>query len=545
MRPDKSKIAAMAVAAFLAGCEVGPAYHKPKVSTPAAFGELGHADKPGEGGLIADAAADPAALQRWWTVFHDPTLESLIERALRNNRDLKTAVSRVREARAERQVAAGSLIPELDATAGYNRSYGSKNVVIPFSALEGSSAPSAGAGTGKTAAASAPSGRAPQPRDVAGGSGGSSGAGQSGTGAAPPGGPNSPFGEGGLPGVTTSLYQAGFDAVWELDVFGGTRRSLEAADAETAAAQEGVYGVRVTLLAEVATTYMQLRSEQERQDVARRNVESQRRTWKIAQDKFDQGLGDAVEVAQESAQLKLAETALPPLVASERMSQHALAFLLGEDPASLSAELSPHRYLPTLPPRIPVGVPSDLLLRRPDIRTAERSLAAASAEVGAATARLYPQFSLTGSFGLDSSQLKNLPSWGSHYYSIAPGVSWPILDWAQLHAAIRVENELEAQALLAYQTAVSQALKDVEDALVQYEYEHDRHVALVGAVVQARRARQVTAQIYSGGLADQTATLQAERAVYQAEDNLAQSEASLRIDLVALYKALGGGWEVQ
>jgi NodT family efflux transporter outer membrane factor (OMF) lipoprotein len=298
-------------------------------------------------------------------------------------------------------------------------------------------------------------------------------------------------------------------------------------------------------MAEVATTYMNLRSDQQREDIARRNIESQRQTWKIARDKFDAGLGGEIEAAQELAQVRLAETALPPLIAAERMAQHALAFLLGEEPTALSAELSPRKSLPVLPGAIPVGVPSDLLKRRPDIRQAERQLAASSAQVGEAMAQLYPQFSLTGSLGVDSSDLKHLPELSSRYYSIAPGISWPILDWTRLHAAIRAANEEDAQALLAYQTAVMRALKDVEDALVQYEQEHERRSGLLRAVEQARHARQVTAQIYSQGLADQTATLEAERAVFQAEDQLAQSEASLRIGLVGLYKALGGGWDVK
>jgi outer membrane protein, multidrug efflux system len=538
MRKPNRAFSIAGLAAALAGCTVGPAYHKPETATPAAFGETPRDRHSHEAGAISSAAADPAVLTRWWTVFHDPELDSLLDRALSNNRDLKVAVSRVREARAERQIVAGGLLPEVDATAGYNRSRGSKNVQIPFSALAGGSPPAAHGSSGSSSTTL--SGRSLRPQDTESGSG----APATGSEAAPPGGPNSPFGEGGLPGVTTNLYQAGFDAVWEFDVFGGVRRAIEAADAQAAAAKEGEYGVRVTLLAEVATTYMQLRSDQQREEIARRNVDSQRGTWRIAQDKVEAGMGDAAGAAQELAQLRLAETALPPLVAAERMAQHALAFLLGEDPTSLSVELSTPASLPRMPDEVPVGIPSDLLQRRPDVRQAERQLAAASAQVGEATAQLYPQFSLTGAFGIDSSDLKHLPEWSSSYYSIAPGISWPILDWTKLHAAIRVANEQQAQALLGYQTAVSQALKDVEDALVQYEQEHRRHEALLEAVSQARRARTVTAQIYSQGLADETDTLQAERAVFQAEDGLAQSEASLRVELVGLYKALGGGWDV-
>jgi multidrug efflux system outer membrane protein len=519
------------MAAVVAGCMVGPAYHEPKAQAPGHFGELAHPGSAGGGGFASEAPPDPGTLERWWTVFHDPELESLVARALKDNRDLKVAVSRVRQARAERQEAAGSLLPEAAATAGYNRALGSRNVQLPLSALGGGS-PSGSSGK---ASGSAP-GATLRTQDVAAGSAG-------GPAAVPPGGPQSPFGEGGLPGVTTNLYQAGFDAVWEIDVFGGTRRAVQAADAQAAAAQEGEYGVRVTLLAEVATTYMQLRSIQEREEIARRTIGSQRTTWRIAQDRFEAGMGSEVEAAQERAQLKEAETALPPLAAAERTSQHALAFMLGEEPTALSAELSPRGALPVLPDGVPVGVPSDLLRRRPDIRQAERQLAAASAQIGAATAQLYPQFSITGLLGLDSSDLRHLPEWSSRYYSVAPGVSWPILDWTRLRAAVRVADEQQAQALLAYQTAVLRALRDVEDALVQYGRERERHAGLAEAAALAREARRVTAQVYEHGLADQTATLQAERAVNQAEDSLAQSGASLRTDLVGLYKALGGGWD--
>jgi outer membrane protein, multidrug efflux system len=546
MPGNKQTICLAAIALCLAGCTVGPAYHEPKAALPAGFGEVGgipgatpEAAGP-SAGATSGQEADPELLAHWWTVFHDPTLDSLIARALDNNRDLKTAVSRVREARAEVEVARGALLPEVDASAGYNRALGSKNVVLPLGALIGGSPPASSSKA--TSSQGIPTGttRAVQADDAAGGSSAGS---ASGSGASfPPGGPSSPFGEGGLPGVTTNLYQAGFDAVWEVDVFGGTRRAIEAADAQAAAAQEGERGVRVTLLAEVASSYFQLRASQAREEVARRNLEAQRQTWKIADDKFKAGLGDEVQVAQQAAQLRVTEAMLPPLVAMERSAQHALAFLLGAEPTALAAELSPPKALPALPPEVPVGVPSELLRRRPDIRQAERNLAAANAEVGVGTAQLFPQFSITGSFGLDSSDLKHLPEWGSHYYSIAPGIRWPILDWTQLHAAIRVENEEQEQAMLAYQSAVAQALKDVEDALVQYETEHGRRAALALAVLESLRAREVSAQIYAHGLADQLATLEAERDLLQAEDTLAQSEASLRMDLVSLYKALGGGW---
>jgi NodT family efflux transporter outer membrane factor (OMF) lipoprotein len=521
------------LSAVMTGCAVGPNYHASDPEVPQSYGELG--SKPGE---PSGPEADAGHLRRWWTAFGDPTLDSLIDRALLSNRDLQTAISRVREARADRDVAAGSLIPEVDATAGYNRSRGSKNVILPLSALGGGS--SSTSGTAGTAAPDALARASPQPRDESA-SGGAASAAQPAAGAQP-GGPSSPFGEGGLPGVTTSLFQAGFDAVWEIDVFGGTRRAIEAADAQSAAALDGAYGIRVTLLAEVATTYLHLRTAQAREAIARRDVESQERTWRIDRDKFKEGLGDEVVVAQQATQTDLLESALPALVAEERIDQHALALMLGEDPDALSAELSPRRSLPPLPPEPPVGVPSDLLRRRPDIRQAERNLAAATAEVGVATAQLFPQFSITGSFGLDSSNLKQLPSLGSQYYSIAPGVSWPILDWFPLRAAIRAQDQRQVQAALAYRTVVGQALKDVADSLVRYESDRKRNAALVQGSAQADRARREAAQIYSSGLADELATLEAERSLHQAQDQLAQSEGDLQTDVVGLYKALGGGW---
>jgi multidrug efflux system outer membrane protein len=538
--PATRAIAALVLAAGLLGaCKVGPDYEAPKTRLAPRFGDLGAKPEPAPG-LPApapdDDREDPALLARWWAVFRDPELESLIQRALDNNRDLKVAVSRVREARAQVAVAAGALIPEADASGGYNRSRGSKNVVLPLGSLLGGSGGSSGSGSGKA------QGSADLPtRSVASDSSGTGGsAAASGF---PPGGPASPFGEGGLPGVTTNLYQAGFDAVWQIDVFGGVRRQVEAADAQAAAALEGARGVRVTLLAEVATTYLQLRSTQERQAFARRNLETQRQTWKISDDKFRAGLGDEAQAAAQAAQVQTTQATLPPLLALERTEEHALAFLVGADPTALSGELSPPKRLPDLPADLPVGVPSDLLRRRPDIRQAERSLAAANAAVGIATAQLFPQFSITGSLGIDSSDLKHLPEWSSRYYSIAPGIRWPILDWTRLRAAITVEDEEQAQARLAYESAVAQALKEVEDALVRYETERSRQALLAEAARQARRSRDVSAQIYGQGLADQLATLQAERDLLQAEDSLEQSEAGLRLDLVTLYKALGGGWD--
>ena len=485
----------------LTGCAVGPSYHEPKVSLPPAY-----VATPGTA-----SPAEPVSLAQWWRVFDDEELNALLTRALANNRDLKQAVSRVREARAERSVAAAGLLPEGDLSAGYNRSLGSRNVILPLGAIAGSSGGgSAGGSTGGGSAASgSTSVHAEDVTPSAGAPGASAGSG----GSQQLGGPQSPFGDGGLPGVTTNLYQAGFDASWEIDVFGGTRRAIEAADAELAAAAEGRRGVMVSLLAEVATGYTELRADQERLDLARRNLAAQRSTLGIVRAKFSRGLATDSDVTRQAGDVETTQASLPTLEAAERGQEHALAFLLGDDPEALTDELTtPHRWA-ALPPALPLGVPSDLLRRRPDIRQCERELAAATAEVGVATAGLYPSFSLTGSFGVDSSDLHTLPEWSSRYYSIAPGIHWPILEWNRLHAGIKIQNELQAQALLSYQNAVAQALREVADALVRYEKEQERRSALARAARDDDHARDLVRDAYRRGLTDQLAVLDAERSV--------------------------------
>jgi multidrug efflux system outer membrane protein len=517
----------------LAGCAVGPSYHPPKDSMPPAYPPTP---------VAAEPAAATAALTQWWRAFGDEELDSLLARAVANNRDLQQAVSRVREARAERSVAAAGLLPEGELSAGYNRSLGSRNVVLPLGSIAGSS----GAGSGGSAAGGGSSGGGSSARHAEGAApagGGAQGSAPASGGSQQLGGPQSPFGDGGLPGVTTNLYQAGFDAAWELDVFGGTRRAIEAARAEVGAAEEARRGVMVSLLAEVATGYGDLRMGQQQLDLARRNLRAQQDTLEIVRAKVRQGLANDGEVTRQAGETETTRASLPALEAAERAQEHALAFLLGVEPDALVAELTARRRWSALPPAIPLGVPSDLLRRRPDIRQAERELAAATAEVGVATAGLYPSFSLTGSFGVDSSDLHQLPEWSSRYYSIAPGIHWPILEWNRLHAGIRIQNELQAQALLAYQDAVARALREVADALVRYAKESERRAALARAADDAEHARDLIAGAYRRGLTDQLAVLEAERTVVAVENALAASDGALRTDLIALYKALGGGWD--
>jgi len=508
--------------ALLAGCTVGPGYHKPTIATPPAYSQA-----PTNAAPVS--TNQPDTLARWWTVFEDPELESLIDRAMRNNRDLRQAASRVRQARAQRGVVAAGLLPEIDATAGFSDSRGSQNVSLPFGAGAASAA-TGGSGGAQKARVS------PHRLQAAGGQSARIPA------TAPLGGPESPLGLGGLPGAESDIYQVGLQTSWEIDVWGGTRRSIEAAWAEFAASEEGQRAARIALLSEMATNYIALRQAQERLQIARDTEKAQGETLAIIHARFTNGLSTELDYQQQLAELAATRATMPPLETRASETRHALAFLIAADPASLDAELAEPRRLPSPAPP-PMGLPSDLLRRRPDVRQAERMVAAANAQIGAATADLFPKFSLTGAVGMDSSRAENLIEWPSRYFAFSPGVSWPILDWGRIHNNIKVQDELHAQALLAYENTVALAVRQVEDALAAYGHELAHRADLADAAEASRRALELARGRYDKGLADFLTVLTSERSLLATQDSLAQSDAAIRSGLVKLYVALGGGWE--
>ncbi len=514
-----------------AGCTVGPNYTPPKPVVADGFSEVKKDQPPGATSRVVPGAE---VVAHWWLVFNDTELNSLIERATRENFDLQEALSRVRQARAQRAALTAALWPEANTTASYDRGHGSKNVVLPLGG--GGSGGAASQPSSSTTSPSRFVSRADEQDSPSAAGGSSQGGGASGAAA-------NPLGQGGFPGVTTNIYQIGFDASWEIDVFGGTRRAIEAANAGIAAAEETERGVLVSICAEIASTYMDLRSTQQRLQIARDHLANQRQALDLVQAKFKTGFAIDLDVAQQRTQVAQTEATIPALEVNEREDCHTLAFLIGAPPDMLTSELEPTVALPSVPPEIPIGVPSDLLRRRPDIRAAERELALATAQVGVATADFFPKFNLMGSFGFDSSEPKHLADWGSHYYSVTPGISWPILDWGRIRANVRLETERQQEAFVAYHKAVAQALKDVEDALVRYQTEHVRRGFLAIAADSSRQARELAQQRYTHGVADILTTLETQQTMLAADDALAQSDAAVRRDLVGLYKALGGGWE--
>ncbi len=461
------------------GCTVGPDYVKPRLDAPPRWSEL----------PAAGVAEGPAQVAEWWSLMNDEKLDSLIHRAMESNMDLMLAEARIRESRAARGIVAADAYPAVDAAGSFSRSRSSGGVSTDRDRVAGS------------------------------GDGGSRSR------------------------QTQDSFLVGFDASWEVDIFGGVRRSVEAADADIQATEENLRDALVTLVAEVARNYVQLRGDQRRITIAEANLKSQEQTLDLTIARFDAGLSSELDVAQARAQLATTEARVPVLESSARQAIHQLGVLLGMEPGALLAELEAEGPIPVGPEDVPVGLPSDLLRRRPDVRRAERELAAATARIGLATADLFPRFLLTGAAGQDGVGLVDAAMPSNTFWRFGPSVRWPVFDAGRIRANIQVQDARQEQALVRYEQAVLNSLKDVEDALVAYSKEHATRKALLQAVEASRRAVEISSELYSKGLVDFLNVLINQRALDVTQDQLALSEQALSTNLVALFKALGGGWE--
>jgi NodT family efflux transporter outer membrane factor (OMF) lipoprotein len=491
------------LAAGLIGCHaVGPDYKTPATTMPSSYGETAPISR--RLGPPAPPEQKPTELGLWWTSFDDPELNSLVDRAVERNLTLGMATERIIEARANRQIAFSGLFPTVNGIGSYTHARGSENGVGTTSS--GSSSSTSGGTTGSTGSSSTTSGVS-------------------------------------TAGKATNLWQAGFDATWELDIFGGIRRQVEQADASTQAAIEDRRDTLVTLLGEVATNYITLRGAQRQLAITQDNLKSQQDTLKLTQTRFKAGLTSDLDVANAEAQVASTASDIPGYETTIRTSIFALSLLIAEEPESLSQELAPEGPIPNAIPNVPLGLPSELLRRRPDVRRAERQLAAATAGIGVATADLFPQFSLTGETGLQSAKLYNLVKGGSWFYSLGPSIDWDLFDAGRVRANIDLQNSLQRQALETYQAAVLQALSDVDSALVTYDREQARRVSLAQSVESNQRAVNLSIQLYTRGLLDFLSVLDAERSLFAAQSSLVQSDQNVSSDLVSLYKALGGGWQ--
>jgi outer membrane protein, multidrug efflux system len=431
-----------------------------------------------------DLTSSTTAPVSWWASFNDVELDSLILRAAQSNLDLRAAEARLRQARAVRGGSAADFWPAVNANGSADRARQSQNQPF-FGAL-----------------------------------------------ALPP---NFPF--------EYSVYQVGFDASWEIDLFGGKRRALEAATAEWERAIEARNDSMVSLLAEVARNYVELRGAQQRLGIARRNLNLQEEALELTRARLQGGVATELDVARTVALLAGMQAAIPPLETAERAAMYALAVLLGQQPGELLAELSPSGALPHTPPEVPIGLPADLLRRRPDVRRAERQLAAETARIGVAKSEWFPKISLTGDAGFESVSVSKWFEPGSRFWSIGPSVRWNALDFGRVRAQVRAQTAVQEAALAAYQKAVLVSLQEAENAIVAYAQEQNRHHALADAVAENRRSLELADSLYKNGRVNFLDVLDARRSLYQSDDQLVLSDQTVSLDLIALYKALGGGWE--
>lgn len=343
-------------------------------------------------------------------------------------------------------------------------------------------------------------------------------------------------------GSETDLYATGFDASWELDLFGGTRRSMEAADADLQASQADLWDVMVSLTSEVALNYVELRSYQTRLAIAEANRDAQQETFRLVKGRYAAGLTDLLDVEQARYNLESTRSDIPTLNTGVAEAMNRLAVLLGQHPGSFENELRERRIIPVTPVEVAVGVPADVLRRRPDVRRTEWELVAQTAQIGVATAELYPKFTLTGSIGLEALSTHTLFQAGSITSGIGPALNWTIFDAGRIRQNIAVETAKQEQALISYEAAILNALEEVENALVAYADEQLRRKSLGIAAKAAQRAVKMARNQYQAGLTDFQNVLDAERSLLSFQDQLAVSEAQVTSNLIRLYKALGGGW---
>lgn len=473
---------------------IGPDYVEPAANAPAHFDALGASH---EAGTLAEnpVPSDVESGVKWWGQFNDETLSEVMQLATSKNFDVRIAESRVREARAQAGIATSKLTPSIDATGGLNRTKQSPNSY-----------------TSNTFSNNIP-------------------------------GINN-FNQRGI----NNIYNAGFDASWEIDIFGGLRREREAAIAALEASDASLADARISFYADTARQYFTNRSLQKRLEIARKNVTTQTESLDLVNARFNAGLVSELDVAQAQSSLEQTKAAIPALAQEYSASLSSLMVLTGSDLESLKGVLAKHTIsapgarVGTLPVSLPVGIPSELLRRRPDIRAAERTLASASANIGAAVADWFPRFSFTGSWGVQSRETGSLFDGNSKAWSIGPSVRWPVFAGGRIIYNIRVQNERQEQALAQYDKTVLSAFAETEQALTSYVQQRIRFEALSRALTASNRALELSQELYKQGVSDFQRVLDAQRTVFSSEDALAVSEQDLLIGVIAIYKTLGGNW---
>ena len=420
----------------------------------------------------------------WWLRFHDPELSSLVVRLVAQNLDLETAAERIVQNRSQRQVAAAQGLPTLNEQSQYTRERLSTR----------------------------------------------------GLGAVLEPAPNAP--------LEFDIFQNGLTSSWELDLFGRVRRSVEAADANLLASVESRRALALSLLAELAQDYLRLRGTQALLGVAERNLEVATEGTRLVRTRFRNGVGTTLDLAQAQGQLATVAATVPPLRMQSATLTNAIGLLLGQTPRALQNELSLPTPLPALPETVPVGLPGELVRRRPDVREAEARLHAATAETGVAVANFYPDVSLSGLADFNGLRLRDAFSLPARAFDVGPTVTVPLFQGGRLTGELRLRKSQQREAAIEFQKTVLTAWQDVDDALVSYAEAQRRRARTADSVEQDQVALGAAKQRFEQGASDFLNVLSSEQLLLRSQNDLATDDTQIATDLVALYRALGGGWEV-
>jgi NodT family efflux transporter outer membrane factor (OMF) lipoprotein len=484
---------------MIAGCTVGPNFERPSTATPAQVFERTQSAQASSKAVEADFTP------QWWTLFNDPTLNALEQQLADANLDVAAASARLRQSRAEQRVAGAAELPTLDGAASYDRERGSPNGILSLLGVTPTGTQS------QSASGNTPLGVAPLP------------------------------GSKGSPAY--NLYQAGFDASWELDIWGRNRRGVEAASALADASYEDRNATLLSARAELARDYIELRDTQSLLSIANQNLEIARDTAKLTQVRVREGVTTDLDVANASAQVESIESLIPTLESRAETTINAIGVLLAEEPGALKQTLAAAHDVPELPGEVPIGFPSELVQRRPDIRKAEADLHAATASIGMAKADFYPRISLNGSAGFQSLQLSSLANWASGQFVVGPSITMPIFEGGRLKGTLQLREAQQQEAAIVYKHTVLEAWREVDDSLVVYDAEQRRRDRLTAVVALNQRALSVAQQRYKAGALDYLDVLNVQKQLLEAQSNLEQSRATADANLITLCKALGGGWE--
>jgi len=495
------------ISLLLSGCTLGPNFEQPNLFAPSTWFTNRTAPKLGISRTVPEPV-DP----NWWRLFKDPQLTSLEERVAASNLNVRLYTIRLTESRSQRGITASDQFPNLNGNSSYTREKISNRGVA---GLFG------GGSTGGTS------------QTTSNGLGGTVGGIPSvGISAGKP---------GGIPPF--NLFQYGFDASWELDLWGRVQREVESADATVESSVEARRNMLLSVVAELARDYLQLRGQQRDLQIAKENLATEQQTLSLTRQRAAGGLTTDLDVANASAQVATTGSQIPQLEQGIAASINAISLLLGKPPRALVAELGTTKPVPPVPPTVPVGLPSELARRRPDIRQAEAQLHSATADIGVAEADFFPKVTLSGSIGIQTTRFKDLGNWDSRMYSGGPTISIPLFEGGRLKYTLELRKTQQQEAATNYQQTVLQAFHDVDNALTAYAAEQRRRTELNRAVEQSRRAVGLARDQYTQGMSSFLDVLNAQRSLLLAEQQYADSTTTLSTNLVQLYKALGGGWE--